>query len=61
MIDISLIVKIGALFLAVSLGILTFSALRMPQDNPIEEVAEAVIENITGFDVDLSPTTPEKK
>lgn len=29
------------------------------QDNPVEEVAEEIIKNQTGIDVDLTPTTPE--
>ena len=29
-------------------------------DNPIEEEAELVIEKETGFDVDLTPDSPEK-
>jgi len=30
-----------------------------PQDNVIEEMIEAKIEQVTGVDVDLSPSTPE--
>ena len=29
-------------------------------DNVIEESAEQIIENRTGMDIDLSPSTPEK-
>jgi hypothetical protein len=29
-------------------------------DNVIEETAEQIIENRTGMDIDLSPSTPEK-
>lgn len=32
----------------------------LPQDNPIEEVAEDLIEKYTGKDIDLSPDTPEQ-
>jgi hypothetical protein len=30
-------------------------------DNIVEEIAEHIIKNKTGHDVDLSPDTPEKK
>lgn len=30
-------------------------------DNPVEEACEDVIKHITGVDVDLSPSTPEKE
>jgi len=30
-------------------------------DNIVEEVAEKVIKEKTGYDIDLSPDTPEKK
>lgn len=36
------------------------SAILWKNDNPIEEVAEEIIEDYTGLDVDLSPTSPEK-
>lgn len=32
---------------------------KVKQDNPVEEVAEYVIEMTTGEDIDLSPETPE--
>jgi len=32
----------------------------MWSDNPIEEASEDIIEQKTGLDVDLSPSTPEK-
>jgi hypothetical protein len=31
------------------------------EDNPIEEKAEQVIENETGIDIDLTPSSPENK
>jgi hypothetical protein len=31
-----------------------------PQDNIIEEIAEAALKDKTGIDVDFSPETPEK-
>lgn len=36
------------------------STLFLGDDNPIEEVAEQVIEKETGQDVDLTPSSPEK-
>jgi len=30
------------------------------KDNIVEEVAEQIIEEVTGMDIDLSPGTPEK-
>jgi len=33
----------------------------LPQDNPVEEAAEYVIEQETGLSVDLTPESPEKK
>lgn len=32
----------------------------LPDDNPLEEIAEQLIKNETGLDVDLSPSSPEK-
>ena len=32
-----------------------------PQDNAIEELVEDMIQQETGLDLDLSPTTPENK
>lgn len=32
----------------------------LKDDNIVEEIAEKVIENKTGIDVDLSPTSPEQ-
>lgn len=31
----------------------------LENDNPVEEIAEQVIENYTGWDVDLTPEDPE--
>jgi len=30
-------------------------------DNPVEEIAEEIIENETGYSIDLSPDTPDKE
>lgn len=32
----------------------------LPDDHPLEEIAEQQIKNETGYDVDLSPASPEK-
>ena len=29
-------------------------------DNPVEEIAEAVLDSKTGLDIDFTPGTPEK-
>lgn len=47
--------------MAVLIGLSSVYFLKMKSDNPIEEIAEEVIKNETGADVDLSPTSPEKK
>jgi hypothetical protein len=44
---ISLIIGFGSIFL-------------LGNDNPIEEIAEKVIEKETGIDIDLTPASPEK-
>lgn len=33
----------------------------LKDDNPIEEVAEKIIEQQTGVDIDLSPSSPESE
>ena len=54
---------VKAVIVAVStaVGVGTVYLLKMPKDNPIEEVCETVIKAETGLDVDLSPGTPEVK
>lgn len=36
------------------------SAKWLGDDNPVEESAESVIQAQTGFDIDLSPSSPEQ-
>ncbi len=43
---------------AIIIGLL--SAYFWYHDNPIEEVSEKIIEDQTGFDIDLTPQNPEK-
>ena len=52
---------IKAIIVAVSviIGVGTTLFFKMKPDNPVEEVAEVVIKNETGVDVDLTPSTPE--
>lgn len=59
--DISLLWKIGIVVSAAAAGIAYTYLGKQPHDNPVEEAAEQVIKNETGVDVDLSPTSPEKK
>ena len=53
--------RIIIVIIAVLVGLSSVYFLKMKSDNPIEEIAEEVIKNETGADVDLSPTSPEKK
>lgn len=55
--DLSLVI-IGAIVgTCVLVGVV--SRFFMPDDNPIEEIAEEVIKEYTGVEVDLSPESPE--
>lgn len=57
------LLKMGLLFLALlGAGIyyLSISMSNYPNDNPIEEVIEKMIEKNTGINIDLSPDSPEK-
>lgn len=56
-----MIVKIAVVAIAAAIGIGYTYFFRQPHDNPIEEEAEQVIKQQTGVDVDLTPTSPEKK
>lgn len=47
--------------LAVSGAILYRYVFNAQDDNPIEEVAEAIIQDKTGELIDLSPCTPEEQ
>lgn len=53
------IMKMLALILAVIIGI--GSIYLLGNDNPVEEIAEKVIEEETGIDVDLTPNSKEKQ
>lgn len=51
--------KMLAIILAIIFGV--GSVYWLGNDNPVEEIAEKVIEEEIGIDVDLTPETPEKK
>lgn len=56
-----LLLKKLALPLIMALSFLFYKFFpKVKQDNPVEEVAEYVIEVTTGEDIDLSPETPEE-
>lgn len=61
--NIPLIIKILLCIGSLSVGVLSYfyGPFAKQADNPIEEAAEEVLKKETGFDVDLSPTSPEKK
>lgn len=44
--------------IAITIGIV--SGWKLGPDNPIEELAEIIIKENTGLNVDLSPNTPER-
>ena len=52
-------IKIMASVLAAIIGISSYMYFKMPQDNPIEEISEAVIKKEINLDVDLSPMSKE--
>lgn len=53
----------GGLTVAIIIGVALFigymSGKWLGHDNVIEEAGEAVIEEVTGFDIDLSPKSPD--
>lgn len=55
--DVGSAVTIGILVVALGVGYL--STRWLGEDNPIEEVAEEVIEAQTGADIDLTPDSEE--
>ena len=54
---ICMILLVGALIV----GIASNKVAHMGDDNIVEELAEDVIKEESGMDVDLSPESPEKK
>lgn len=49
------------LFLLFSCTGCAFKDGKYVPDNPLEEIAESVIEKETGINIDLTPKTPEDK
>ena len=55
------IITIGIVGIALIIGIgYKFINKKAPDDNPVEELAEALIKERTGIDIDLTPDSPEK-
>lgn len=59
--DISLAVKAALVAAAIGAAAVAHYVFRAKDDNVVEELAEKVIKEETGADVDLSPSSPEKK
>lgn len=60
--DTVLIIKLSLLFFVVLMStVYFFYNPDAQQDTPIEEIAEEVIKELTGQDVDLSPQSPERE
>ena len=53
------IIKVIVVILAIILGI--SSAYFLGDDNALEEIAEEVIQEETGINIDLTPNSPEPK
>jgi len=54
-----LLIASTLLLIFVATGCSMFKGWSYPQDNIVEESVEVVIEGQTGFDIDLSPGSPE--
>lgn len=52
-------IKAALMGAALIVGVGARKVLKLKEDNIIEEVSEAIIEKQSGFDVDLSPDSPE--
>ncbi len=59
--DISMIVKAGLVAAAIGAAAIMHFVFKAKDDNKVEEIAEEVIKKQTDLDVDLSPSSPEKK
>lgn len=53
------IIKVIVVILVIIVGI--SSAYFLGDDNPVEEIAEEVIQEETGVNIDLTPNSPEPK
>jgi hypothetical protein len=54
-----ILITLGIVAAAVVLGV--GSSYYLGDDNKVEEAAEKIIEDRTGINLDLSPSSPEKK
>lgn len=54
-VNMQLLLKIILVIGAAIAGIMSYRTFRMEKDNPIEQRAESIIENETGWSIDLSP------
>ena len=54
-------IVIAGIIVVVALTVGYISKKYLGDDNIVEEVAEKVIDSETGIDIDLSPSSPEKK
>jgi len=59
--DMNLIWKAALVSAAIGAAAVAHYVFRAKDDNVVEELAEKVIKEETGADVDLSPSSPEKK
>ena len=57
----SMLIIIAILAGAAILSAVATKVLNLEDDNPIEQNVEDVIESYTGIDIDLTPSSPEKK
>ncbi len=55
------IIKIVLLAGAIIVGIGSVAFFKLKKDNIVEEIAEDIIEDQTGIEIDLSPDTPENE
>lgn len=58
--EIALIIKIALVSISLIGGIGSYYFFKQ-EDNPVEEVAEVIIEQQAGIDIDLSPNSPEEE
>ena len=59
MIDGLLIAKVLLVIAAAVTGVATYKKFGMKKDNPVEQLAENIIKEQTGIDIDLSPEDKE--
>lgn len=57
----AIIVKIVVVVCAALIGISSVWVFKFKDDNPVEEAAEYIIKEYTNVDIDITPSSPEKK